>query len=208
MDPTLRAGFDAALETAVNTALKYDPGTRARLAELSGEVLALELSAPRLHLFLCIEDEWVAVRHQWEGEVTTELRGSATAFLRLLRDTGVTPASLGVTVIGSSTFLAELQEILHDLDIDWEEPLAQLIGDVPAHTLGEALRSAGHWLRGQLQVAPGAAAEAVSEEWRLTPPKAQFDAFAEDLSELAMATERLEARVQRLREAFAQRGAE
>lgn len=208
MDPTLRAGFDAALETAVNTALKYDPGTRARLATLSGEVLALDLSAPRLHRYLCIEGEWVSVREHWEGEVTTELCGSATAFMRLLRDADATPAKLGVTVIGSSAFLAELQEILRDLDIDWEELLAQLIGDVPAHALGEALRSTGQWLRGHLRTAPGAAAEAVSEEWRLTPPKAQFDAFAEDLSELAMATDRLEARIQRLREQFARREAE
>ena len=207
-DPTLGAGFDAALETAINTALKYDPGTRARLQKLDGKVLSLDLTAPRLHFCLCIEDDRVSLRRHWEGEVSTRLSGSAIAFLRLLRDADATPAKLGVSVTGSSMLLAELQSILRDLDIDWEQPLAELIGDVPAHTVGNALRSAGAWLRSSLSRAPDAAAEAVSEEWQLTPPQAQFEAFAEDLADLALATERLEARVQILRERFARREAE
>ncbi|WP_193163080.1 ubiquinone biosynthesis accessory factor UbiJ [Microbulbifer hainanensis] len=206
MDPTLRSGFDAALETAINAALQYDPGTRARLGKLDGRVMALHLTAPALEFFLCIEGDQVRVRNHWEGTVTTGLTGSAIAFLRLLRDSNATPAKLGVSITGSSALLAELQAILRDLDIDWEAPLAQLVGDVPAHTVGNALRSASRWLTANLQRAPEAAAEAVSEEWQMTPPKAQFEAFAEDLADLALATDRLDARVQILRERFSRRG--
>ena len=206
MDPTLRSGFDAALETAINAALQYDPGTRARLGKLDGRVMALNLTAPALEFFLCIEGDQVRVRNHWEGTVTTRLTGSAIAFLRLLRDSNATPAKLDVSITGSSALLAELQAILRDLDIDWEAPLAQLVGDAPAHTVGNALRSASRWLAANLQRAPEAAAEAVSEEWQLTPPKAQFEAFAEDLADLALATDRLDARVQLLRERFSRRG--
>ncbi|WP_237062091.1 ubiquinone biosynthesis accessory factor UbiJ [Microbulbifer zhoushanensis] len=205
-DPTLRAGFDAALETAINAALRYDPGTRARLAQLDGRALALDITVPPLPLVLCIEGDQVSVRHYWDGEISTRLRGSAIAMLRLLRDEDATPAGLGVTVTGSSALLAELQSILQDLDIDWEAPLARLLGDVPAHTIGEALRTAGQWLRDSIEQAPQAAAEAVSEEWRLTPPRAQFEAFVEDVAELALATDRLEARVALLKEKLAPRG--
>lgn len=205
-DPTLRAGFDAALETAINAALRYDPGTRARLAQLDGRALALDITVPPLPLVLCIEGDQVSVRHYWDGEISTRLRGSAIAMLRLLRDEDATPAGLGVTVTGSSALLAELQSILQDLDIDWEAPLARLLGDVPAHSIGEALRTAGQWLRDSIEQAPQAAAEAVSEEWRLTPPRAQFEAFVEDVAELALATDRLEARVALLKEKLAARG--
>jgi len=207
-DPTFRAGFDAALETAINTALQYDPGTRLRLQKLDGKCLEVDLTAPQLHLFLCIEGDRVRARNHLEGAASTRLTGSALAFLRLLREADATPAKLGVSVSGSSALLAELQSILRDLDIDWEAPLAQLVGDAPAHTLGNALRAAGRWLQGNLQRAPEAAAEAISEEWRITPPKAQFEAFADDLAEVALATERLEARVRILRERFARREAE
>ncbi|WP_237057515.1 ubiquinone biosynthesis accessory factor UbiJ [Microbulbifer sediminum] len=206
MDPTFRAGFDAALETAINAALRYDPGTRARLAKLDGRALALDITVPPVPLVLCIEGDQVSVRHYWDGEISTRLRGSAIAMLRLLRDGDATPAGLDVTVTGSSALLAELQSILQDLDIDWEAPLARLLGDVPAHTIGSALRTAGQWLRDSIEQAPQAAAEAVSEEWRLTPPRAQFEAFVEDVAELALATDRLEARVALLREKLAARG--
>ncbi|SEA15201.1 ubiquinone biosynthesis accessory factor UbiJ [Microbulbifer marinus] len=208
MDPTFRAGFDAALETAINTALQYDPGTRARLQKLDGKALALDLTAPQLQFCLCIEGDQVRVRRHWEGEISTRLSGSAISFVRLLRDSSATPAALGVHISGSSALLAELQSIMRDLDIDWEAPLAQLVGDVPAHTVGNLLRDASRWLRGNLKRAPAAAAEAASEEWRLTPPKAQFEAFVDDLAELALATDRLEARVQLLRDRFSRREAE
>lgn len=204
-ESTLHIGFTAALESAINSALKYDPGTRARLAKFEGRVLALDLSVPRLDFYLLFAGGEVQVLNRWEGEVTTELAGSALAFVRLLRDADATPAKLGVTVVGSSAFLAELQAALRDLDIDWEEPLAQLLGDVPAHGIGRALRGVSRWLRGNLDYAPRAAAEAVSEEWRFTPPKAQFEAFADDVAQLALATERLEARIRILRQKFSQR---
>ncbi|WGL15520.1 SCP2 sterol-binding domain-containing protein [Microbulbifer bruguierae] len=202
-DPTFRAGFDATLEAAINTALRYDPGSRARLGRLAGKVLGVSLTAPSMNLFLVIEDEeeggYVEVHSRWSGEVTTELSGSALAFVQLLKNRDATPAKLGVTVRGSSALLAELQAILRELDIDWEEPLAKLIGDAPAHQLGTGVRIAASWLKDVLGRAPRAASEAVSEEWRMTPPQAQFEAFAEDVAEFAQGVERLEARVEILR---------
>ena len=203
-DPTFRAGFDATLETAINTALRYDPGSRARLSKLAGKVLGVNLTAPAINLFLVIDDEddeggYVEVHSRWSGEVTTELSGSALAFLQLLRNRDATPAKLGVTVRGSSALLAELQSILRDLDVDWEEPLAKLIGDAPAHQLGTGFRLATSWLKDALGSAPKAGAEAVSEEWRMTPPQAQFEAFAEDVAGFAQGVDRLEARIEILR---------
>ncbi|QFT56912.1 SCP2 domain-containing protein [Microbulbifer sp. THAF38] len=207
-DPTYRAGFDAALETAINTALQYDPATRARLQELDGKTMALDLTAPKLQCCLCIEGDQVRVRQHWEGDVTTTISGSAISLVRLLKDPDATPAALGVSISGSSALLAELQWIMSDLDIDWEAPLAQVIGDIPAHSIGNVLRSAGSWLSASLSRAPVAAAETISEEWQLTPPQAQFEAFADDLAELSLATERLEARVRLLQEQFSRGEAE
>lgn len=208
IDPTFRAGFDATLETAINTALRYDPGTRARLDKLAGKVLAVDLTAPKMSLFLVIEDECIEVHSRWSGAVTTELQGSALTFLQLLKNRDATPAKLGVTVRGSSAFLAELQSILRDLDIDWEEPLAKLVGDSPAHQIGLGLRAATGWLKEALGKAPDAAAEAVSEEWRLTPPQAQFEAFVDDVAAFAQDVERLEARIAHLRQQLDRRGAD
>ncbi|MFC6977464.1 hypothetical protein [Microbulbifer taiwanensis] len=66
-DPTFRAGFDAALETAINTALNYDPATRARLQKLDGKALELDLTAPQMTFCLGVEGERVCVHRHWEG---------------------------------------------------------------------------------------------------------------------------------------------
>lgn len=207
MDPTFRSGFDAALESAINAALSCDPATRARLKTLDGRALALDLTAPRMQLILCVEGDEVRLRQHWEGQVDTRLTGSPVALLRLLKDDSATPAKLGVAITGSSALLQQLQQILQDLDIDWEAPLSRLVGDVPAHSIGNVLRSADAWLRQSLGDAPRAAAEAISEEWQLTPPRAQFEAFADDLAELALATDRLEARLNILKQKLSPREA-
>ncbi|GMG86214.1 ubiquinone biosynthesis accessory factor UbiJ [Biformimicrobium ophioploci] len=207
MDPSIGAAASAAIESAINRALRYDPASRARLQKLAGKVLGVELTAPRGTWYCVFSDgeQVVTVHNHWEGAVTTRLTGSATALLRLLREDGATAPKLGISVMGSTALLAELQAALGDLDIDWEEALAESLGDVPAHTIGQALRSAGAWLGGIASRGPRHMAEAATEEWRVSPPRAQFEAFVDDLADTSLALDRLAARVELLRSKMAAR---
>ena len=74
-DPVLTTAAIAALEAAINTALRYDPGTKIALAELEGQVLSINSTVPRFRIFLAPGSEGVSLMGNFEGEITSELRG-------------------------------------------------------------------------------------------------------------------------------------
>jgi len=52
LDPSLGTALSGALELAVNTALKYDPATRQKIAAMT-DILAINIEKPALCLYFC-----------------------------------------------------------------------------------------------------------------------------------------------------------
>jgi ubiquinone biosynthesis protein UbiJ len=93
------------------------------------------------------------------------------------------------------------QEILHlarHLRWDFEEDLARLVGDAPAHAMAQALRGFVSWQRDAARRLGENLMEYALEEGRLLAPRARFAAFAAEVAQLRDAIERLEKRLERL----------
>ena len=103
----------------------------------------------------------------------------------------------GLSVHGETAPLLELQEILAGLEIDWEARLASVIGDIPAHQFGRAMRRSVRWGRGANAALLRHIEEFIHEEARLAPPAAEFDDFYDDLQHLQLRLQRLGARIKR-----------
>jgi len=87
---------------------------------------------------------------------------------------------------------------LDELDIDWEEQLAGITGDMVAHQLGNTMRSAGNWLRQGRTTLEQDLGEYLQEELRVVPTRIEIENFIADVDQLRMDLERLEARIRRL----------
>lgn len=198
-DPTLLSAACAALETAINGALRYDPGSRHALGKLAGKVLAIELTQPALTLYLEPLPERVRVASHFEGEVTTRLRGSPMALLTLLRSERLTLAGSGVEVSGSTGTLEQLQQIIRNLEIDWEQALTQVSGDVAGHQGAQVLRGFADWISGRQETFERLLGEYLTEELSTTPARAELEHFYREVDDLRLAADRLEARLRALR---------
>jgi ubiquinone biosynthesis protein UbiJ len=198
-DPTLLSAGCAAMEAAINSALRYDPGSRHAVGRLAGQVLAVEMTRPQLTFFLEPQPEGVRVASHFEGVVTTRLRGSPIALLTLLRSERLNLAGSGVEVFGSTGLLSQLQRIIRELDIDWEQALTGVTGDVAGHQGGKALRGLGSWMSGRKDTFERLLGEYLSEELNTTPARAELEHFYREVDDLRLATDRLEARLNALR---------
>lgn len=194
-DPSFATALAQALETAANTALSYDPGSRQQLSRLQGKVLQISSTHPPLSLFLTQAGDQLQVFAHWEGTPTTCLRGSLLSILGLLRNDTASLSESGVTVSGKVSLLSDYQRILHNLDIDWEDALGQVLGSIPAHQLAELMRSAVGWARPRATQWPQFAGEFISEELQAVPAKAEVQAFNRSVDQVRQATDRLEARL-------------
>ena len=192
--PTLMAGLLTAAQAVVDRALAYDPGSRQRLRALAGQTLAIEIRQPATTVYLHLTEAGPQLRQHAEGDITSTLSGSATDLARLLLNPGKSLHDTGVTLTGSTALLEQLQTILQELDIDWEEALADRLGIMPAHALAETGRRTGAWTRDRAEQLERLMREYLTEESHLVVGRAEFDAFSEEVHELRLALDRAQAR--------------
>jgi ubiquinone biosynthesis protein UbiJ len=207
VDPTLHTAALAALEAALNRALALSPHSVADLAQLEDCVFALHCTAPALSVYLHPGAQGMRLTGFHQGPVTTSIKGTAADFTELATasDPTATLINGGLELEGDSAPLIELQRILAALDMDWEAPLVDALGDVAGHQLAQLLRSAFAWgkqasasLARQLQ-------EFIHEEARLSPPRLELEDFYRDVQELGLRVDRLQSRSERLRLRLQQR---
>ena len=201
INPTLHTAALAALEAALNQALTLAPRGRERLAELSDSVFALHCTAPVIDIYLQPGAAGgIRLMGMYEDEVTTSVRGEASDFTELAssRDPTATLINGRLELQGDSAPLIELQQILANLDMDWEAPLVNSLGDITGHQVAQMLRAGFSWGRQASDSLGRQLDEFIHEEARLSPPRLELEDFYRDVQELGQRAERLQSRAQRL----------
>jgi ubiquinone biosynthesis protein UbiJ len=201
--PTLHAALVAGLEAALNRALKFAPATSRELAGLAGTTIAVDCTAPALQLVLQpTTDGRILLSGSGIERADTVIRGALSDFSSLARspDPAAELVNGDLELIGDSAPLLQLRDILGRIDIDWEAPLVEALGDVPGHTLAQGLRQFFSWSRDAGSSLERQLREFIHEEARLTPPRLEVEDFYRDVDNLALAMDRLEARLALVRE--------
>ncbi|CAA0099954.1 Uncharacterised protein [Halioglobus japonicus] len=202
IDPTLHTAALAAVEAAINRALALSPHSNAELAKLEDCVFALHCTAPAISFYLHPGAQGMRLTGFHHGAVTTSIRGKATDFTELAsaKDPTATLINGGLELEGDSAPLIELQHILAGLDMDWEAPLVNSLGDVAGHQLAEVLRSTFAWGKQATSSLTRQLDEFIHEEARLSPPRLEVEDFYRDVQDIGMRVDRLQSRTERLRQ--------
>ena len=196
----LPAGAIAGLEAVINRYLRLDPDIGPRLAALSGRCIAIDLRGLDLTLFIFPDEHGIQLKDHIEGEADTVLRGTplGMAQLGLGGNTEKTLFSGEVIIEGDVETGQAFKGILDGLDIDWEEQLSRLTGDVIAHQLGNSARLARRVFRHGLATLEEDLGEYLQEELRVLPSRIETENFSADVTRLSMDIDRLAARLKRL----------
>lgn len=194
----LAAGTLRVLETALNRVLALDPDTPRRLRPLAGRSLGVALTEPPLRLRVRFTDHALQLAHEPEDaappDATVEATLGALAGLALSR--GERTREVGFR--GDVGVIQEVRRLFGELDVDLEEQLAAVTGDVMAHQVGNAVRGGRDWGRHAADTLLRNTGEWLTEERRLLPPAAEARHFLAEVDRLREDTDRLEARLRRL----------
>lgn len=189
----------ALLEEALQRVLELDPETAERLAGLDGRTLGLELvgDGEPFRLYVLPRAGRLRFARHVSGEADVTIAGPPSIFLRQwLRRAPVVSGELKIR--GDIELGQRFQRLLTGIDIDWEEGLSRLVGDVPARRLGQALQDLAAFGRHMTTTLQMDTAEYLQEEVRLLARREQVDAFLEDVDRLRMDADRLDKRIERL----------
>ena len=199
MDKLLLSAALAGAENMINTALRYDPATRLKLARLSGKILALKVTAPvAFDVFVAPLDGDIQLMGNWHGEVDTQLSGSLMALLQLSTTEIHNLKYSGVTAMGDLGLLADLQQLLKQVDIDWEDMLSQFTGDIIGHQAASAIRVKFGWVKNRARTATRLSKEFLTEEYQALVSKPELEDFYQQVDELRLAVDRAAARIDKL----------
>jgi ubiquinone biosynthesis protein UbiJ len=197
---SLPASLLAGLEAALNRYLCLDPDAMARMAALQPRSIAIELTPLQLTLYMVPGENGVELRSHLETGPDTVLRGTplGLAQLGLGSQSGKTLFSGSVTIEGDVETGQAFKAILDEMEIDWEEQLSRLTGDVIAHQMGNTARSAAGILKQGRRTLERDIGEYLQEELRVLPTRIETENFSADVARLGMDTDRLAARIRRL----------
>ena len=192
----------AAVEQALGRYLALDSEAGGRIAALYGKVLCIELRGFDIRLYLVPGPEGIQLLGQYEGEPDATLSGTPLALARLGlpgTDSADELFAGGVQISGDTELGQRFGALLKDIDIDWEEQLARVVGDLAAHQVGNVVRGGLRWGAQARESLGLDLKEYLQEELRLLPVRPEIESFLAEVDGLRDDVERLAARVERLR---------
>lgn len=190
-----------ALQKAINQALYLDEQMPSKLQVLNGKVLEMVISPLNVNFFIQFEHGELLLLDKFDGHPDTIIHSNPIGLIRL----SLLPASRArslfndkIRISGDIELGQNVKKLFDEMDIDWEGHLAHFTGDVVAHQIGSFVRKGIEFKNQVSQSMQLNITEYLQEELRLFPSKNELEDFYNDIDELALSVERLQAHVHQL----------
>ncbi|HEX4044139.1 MAG TPA: SCP2 sterol-binding domain-containing protein [Gammaproteobacteria bacterium] len=193
--------FLSSLSKALNRYLALDPESARRLSVLAGKTVAMTLLPFQYTFYLTVNQQGgIALQAGAPQHADTRLTGTPLQLMGMIlaRDQRHRFFADDVKIEGDAELGQQMIALFDELDIDWEDQLAKLTGDVPAFHAGQAVNKACDWLRQVRKSLLQQVSEYVQEEKQILPTSEALQDFYNDIDQLRMDTDRLAARINRL----------
>jgi len=189
----------SSMETFLNQALSMDTLARKKLEPLSGKLLRVHCDSPNLAINIMVCDDRLTLSSNEEFKADTIIRGTATALTKLLvkRKTADLRKD-GIVITGNVGLLTSLQEILQNIDLDWEYQISKLIGDVPTQALSDSFSAVGKFTRQSRDNLQKDIDDYLHEEKKIFPSAVELKSFYKRVDSLRLRVDRLDSRARRI----------
>jgi ubiquinone biosynthesis accessory factor UbiJ len=190
-----------ALERMINRYLMLDPYLQQRLQPLIDKQFLLEITNSALSFYVTFKPHRIEINSTSPNEAPDLLiRGSSLALWRLFQSSSDTFSVhlRDVKVVGDLNLAQSIKTFFHSIDIDWEEQLSHLTGDIIAHQLFRGARTFTSWQGEAYNNFMLNLREYLQDEVRYLPLPEEVEAFGNAVDILRDDVERLEARLERL----------
>ncbi len=188
------------VETAINRYLALDPEMLDKMEEFSGKVIKLEIIGLNKSLYMLPAGRGIQVRTEYEGEADTTLRGTPISLFKMGLATNAAKLLLKgeVEISGDTRLGHQFKNIFSQMDIDWSEPLANLVGDTVAYQLQQSGKKLGGWGKDTMESVSRSVSEYLQEESRDLVTETELNNFNDEVDQLRNDVDRLQAKINAL----------
>jgi len=188
----------AGIEAALNHYIALDAEAPERFGVLEGKVISIEILGLNQTISLFPSADGFLLLSDFDGEADATITGSPLALFRLGMAEDVKKILFGgdIQLSGDTALANKFSRLLSQLDIDWEEILAQNVGDIVAHKTFNMAKEAAQWIKRSSQSFSMDSGEYLQEEVRLSPSNAELRQFINQVDGARETVDRLAARIQ------------
>jgi ubiquinone biosynthesis protein UbiJ len=188
------------IQELLNAVLRQDERALAAVSELPGKLIGIQVTGTALTIFVKFEREGMLLSLEHEGKPNVTIKARPFTLIGLLLDrdgkaTGITP---DMEISGDTSLAQRFQEILRNVEIDWEEHLSHWIGDIAAHQVGRLFRTTRSYLRETRSTLGMNISEYLRYEKEILPTREDVADFVSAVDVLRNDAERLQQRFDRL----------
>jgi len=195
------------IESAGNHLLSLDPEFLAQLQPFFGRRFRIQIIEPDYAVDLRPCPDGFILETVSEGAsgqtADVTLRGSLWAFAQLGKDGAQSDvfAKGRISMEGDAELGQAFQRLLTDLQIDWEELIASLVGDMAARSIHRFAGELKSWFQQSSDHFKQNSGEILQQELGVAPSQVEANALAEQIENLRSDVARLEARLAKLKAA-------
>lgn len=206
ISPSIDSALCASIEHSINALLKHDPALLTALAKFEGKRIRVQ-SDDWLILVITITEQGLQLSLQDDNDCDTTIFGSLSELIAIALASDKANALMNgdIDISGNSALVLDLAKIIQQLDIDWEALISPMTGGIIAHQIGKGFRSLFGWAKESSTTLTTSSKEYLEDEIQLLVPKPLAEHFANQVSDLRLATDRTEARLQQIKQLIQER---
>jgi ubiquinone biosynthesis protein UbiJ len=189
------------LQRLINESLEYDLASKSKITELAGKTIVLEVSEPSIVISVTIEsDGFVFLQTGKVEPFDAYVAGKSSDLFAVMKAEDRTAAMMAhhITIEGDTRTFFTIQEIMSQLDIDWEMAIGDKIGDTAAHVVADGIKLFGSILKNQVTSIERTSRNFFREESQLFVATSLWQPHKDAVQTLRMDADRLAAKIQKL----------
>lgn len=188
------------IEKIINGLVSHDPHIKARLRSFDGKAIKVLSQSPDFSICLLFDEGELKLSAIDSStlmlEVDATISGKAEDLLQLLlsRPQQRALANPAISISGDAILVQELYDVVSSMDLDWEDYLAPVLGDIVSNEVGKFSREAKNFSQQAGTKLQRNLHDYLVEETRVVPAGEELDSFNNDLDQLRLNIDRASAR--------------
>jgi ubiquinone biosynthesis protein UbiJ len=188
------------LQSVINHYLALDPEMLDKLAVFNGKVIQLEITGINRTFYMFPSDRGIQIKTEHEGRVDTILSGTPASLFKmgLVSNTADLLLKGELEISGDTRLGHQFKNVFSQMEIDWSEPLANLLGDSFAYHFQQTGKSLGLWGKQIINSVSTSTSEYLQEESRDVVTETELEIFNHAVDQLRDDVDRLQAKIKLL----------
>jgi ubiquinone biosynthesis protein UbiJ len=198
--------FLTSFSKIINTYLNLDPLSKQRLKKIVGHYITIEFfftknsrSLPfNQYIFqMYVSSSDIQLLPNEEYSASAKISGTPLQLITMAINKKNRNRFFAddLKIAGDPEVAREIIRLFDEIEIDWETQLARLMGDIPAYHVNRTFDQLSNWVKNSKDIFSENIKEYLQEEIKLFPSSESLQDFFNDIDNLRMHVDRLEARI-------------